>query len=60
MRIRNPDRYTEYTWPRNYYFYVPETHIMYLYGAVDFLNVLKKGCWGGVCYWYIVKYIMYL
>jgi hypothetical protein len=32
-----------------------------LYGAVDFLNVLKKGCWGGgggglVCYWYIVKY----
>ncbi len=32
-----------------------------LYGAVDFLNVLKKGCWwGGGCYWYIVKYIMYL
>jgi hypothetical protein len=30
-------------------YYVPETHIMYgtLYGAVDFLNVLKKGCWGG-------------
>jgi hypothetical protein len=29
-----------------------------LYGAVDFLNVLKKGCWwgGGECYWYIVKY----
>ena len=25
-----------------------------LYGAVDFLNVLKKGCWWGgegVCYW---------
>ncbi len=20
---------------------------MYLYGAVDFLNVLKNGCWGG-------------
>ncbi len=37
-----------------------------LYGAVDFLNVLKKGCWGGGgrggwgCYWYLVKYIMYL
>jgi hypothetical protein len=33
-----------------------------LYGAVDFLIVLKKGCWWwwGVCYWYIVKYIMYL
>ncbi len=31
-----------------------------LYGAVDFLNVLKKGCFGGGCYWYIVKYIMYL
>jgi hypothetical protein len=29
------------------YDYVPETHIMYLYGAVDFLNDLKKGCWGG-------------
>jgi hypothetical protein len=29
-------------------YYVPETHIMYfIYGAVDFLNVLKK-------------YIMYL
>ncbi len=30
-----------------------------LYGAVDFLNVLKKDCWGGegcVCYWYIMKY----
>jgi hypothetical protein len=30
-----------------------------LYGAVDFLNVLKKGwSWGGGgrCYWYIVKY----
>jgi hypothetical protein len=40
----------------------PETHIMYfLYGAVDFLNVLKKVCWVGVmCYWYIMKYIMYL
>ncbi len=33
-----------------------------LYSAVDFLNVPKKGCWWGwgVCYWYIVKYIMYL
>jgi hypothetical protein len=29
-----------------------------LYGAVDFLNVLKKSCWwGGGCYWYIVKYV---
>jgi hypothetical protein len=27
-------------------FYVPETHYV-LYGAVDFLNVLKKGWWGG-------------
>jgi hypothetical protein len=26
-------------------FYVPEAHT--LYGAVDFLNVLKKGCWWG-------------
>ncbi len=33
-----------------------------LYGAVDFFYVLKKDCvgGGGVCYWYIVKYIMYL
>ncbi len=33
-----------------------------LYGAVDFLNVLKKGCWWGEvgCYWYIMKYFMYL
>jgi hypothetical protein len=32
-----------------------------LYGAVDFLNVLKKAVGGGGgCYWYIVKYIMYL
>jgi hypothetical protein len=29
-------------------FYVPETHIMYtLYGAVDFLNVLKNAVVGG-------------
>ncbi len=28
----------------------------------DSVNVLKKGCWwvgGGMCYWYIVKYITY-
>ncbi len=32
-----------------------------LYGAVDFLNVQKKAVvGGGVCYWFIVKYIMYL
>ncbi len=43
-------------------FYGPEPLLCTLYGAVDFLNALKKGCWWGVggCYWYIVKYIMYL
>jgi hypothetical protein len=44
------------------YQYVPI--LCTLYGAVDFLNVMKKGCWVGggveVCYWYIMKYIMYL
>ncbi len=41
-----------------------------LCGAVDFLNVLKKGCWGGggkgvllvivgKKYWYIMFYITY-
>ncbi len=32
-------------------------YVLYsLYGAVDFLNVLKKGCWGGggVCYCLLV------
>jgi hypothetical protein len=39
----------------------PRSILCTLYGALDFLNSLKKGCCGGGgCYWYIMKYFMYL
>ncbi len=40
-----------------------DLYYVLMYGAVNFLNVLKKGCWGrggGVCYWYTMKCILYL